>query len=89
ALVGIGPAGEQVPVIIVELYDKKVQRETLLAELHEIARQNDITRSIKHFLIHPDFPVDIRHNAKIFREKLGIWATEKLSIKIRFAQEQS
>ncbi len=89
ALVGIGPAGEQVPVIIVELYDKKAQRETLLAELHEIARHNDITRSIKHFLIHPDFPVDIRHNAKIFREKLGIWATEKLSSKIRFAQEQS
>jgi olefin beta-lactone synthetase len=25
-------------------------------------------------MIHPSFPVDIRHNAKIFREKLAVWA---------------
>ena len=30
------------------------------------------------FLVHPSFPVDIRHNAKIFREKLAVWAEEKL-----------
>jgi len=28
-------------------------------------------------LFHPSFPVDIRHNAKISREKLALWA-EKL-----------
>ena len=30
-------------------------------------------------LFHPSFPVDARHNAKIFREKLAEWATRKLS----------
>jgi stearoyl-CoA desaturase (delta-9 desaturase) len=29
-------------------------------------------------LIHRSFPVDIRHNAKIFREKLSVWAQKKL-----------
>jgi len=32
------------------------------------------TRSIKKILFYPDFPVDVRHNAKIFREKLAAWA---------------
>jgi acyl-CoA synthetase (AMP-forming)/AMP-acid ligase II len=89
ALVGIGQAGKQVPVIIVELYEKTRQREKLTAELRQIALNNEISRPIKHFLIHPDFPVDIRHNAKIFREKLGRWARGKLSIKEDNDQEQS
>ncbi len=88
ALVGVGPAEKQVPVIIVELYDKTVQREALLVELQQIARHNEITRSIEHFLVHRDFPVDIRHNAKIFREKLGTWASGKLSSKISIDQKQ-
>ena len=29
-------------------------------------------------LFHPSFPVDIRHNSKIFREKLAVWAARKL-----------
>ncbi len=29
---------------------------------------------IKDFLLHPGFPVDIRHNAKINREQLAQWA---------------
>ena len=32
------------------------------------------TAGIDRFRIHPGFPVDIRHNAKIFREKLALWA---------------
>jgi len=78
ALVGVGAPEEQVPVIIVELYDKTVQRETLVAELQQIARHNEITRSIEYFLVHRGFPVDIRHNAKIFREKLAVYAEEQL-----------
>lgn len=39
------------------------------------------TRAIQHFLPHPGFPVDIRHNAKIGREKLAVWATKKLGRK--------
>ena len=36
------------------------------------------TAGIKRFLRHPAFPVDIRHNAKIGREKLAAWATHQL-----------
>ena len=49
------------------------------AELRAIAAGNERTRSIETFLFHSDFPVDIRHNAKIFREKLAVWATRQLS----------
>ena len=36
------------------------------------------TARIAHFLRHPRFPVDIRHNAKIGREQLARWATDVL-----------
>ena len=29
-------------------------------------------------LYHPGFPVDIRHNAKIRREELAVWAAREL-----------
>jgi hypothetical protein len=37
------------------------------------------TRAIQTILFHPNFPVDIRHNAKIFREKLALWAARQLA----------
>jgi hypothetical protein len=36
------------------------------------------TRGIKDFFLLPSLPVDIRHNAKIFREQLAVWATRQL-----------
>ena len=36
------------------------------------------TWRIKTILFHRSFPVDIRHNAKIFREKLAVWASRRL-----------
>ena len=50
----------------------------LKSELLELARKHDHTRTIKHFLFHKKFPVDIRHNAKIGREKLTQFANGKL-----------
>jgi olefin beta-lactone synthetase len=79
ALVGINKDGNQVPVLIVEPYDRKINKEKLVAELFRIAQHNEMTRPIENFLVHYDFPVDIRHNAKIFREKLALWAEDKLS----------
>ena len=79
ALVGIGPAGSQQPVIVVELAGgRKKTPENLFAELRAIAVQYRHTKEIKRFLVHPSFPVDIRHNAKIFREKLAEWAAERV-----------
>ena len=75
ALVGLGKAGEQQPLLIVELVrDKAENEQQLFEELRQLAKGNSLTSTIKTFLIHPAFPVDIRHNAKIFREKLAVWA---------------
>ena len=80
ALVGIKISEERQPVLCVELEKEVNQKEqkTIIAELKNIAQSHEMTKNIQHFLIHPDFPVDIRHNAKIFREKLTVWAQEKL-----------
>ncbi len=77
ALVGVGPNGNQRPVIIVEC-EAGGRTEGLLAELEQLAAANELTSNITDFLVHKGFPVDIRHNAKIFREKLAVWASDQL-----------
>lgn len=81
ALVGVGAPGKARPVLCVEL-EKGVDTSTL-AKIHQelvaIGAEHAVTRKIKTFLFHPEFPVDIRHNAKIFREKLADWAQGQLS----------
>lgn len=83
ALVGLGANGQQRPVVIVEPLIERLpltvaDRQTLIAELLELAGQHELTSSINEILIHRSFPVDIRHNAKIFREKLAVWAAKEL-----------
>jgi len=81
ALVGIGPLHQQKPVICIELRHDKIKhnKKTLKNELLELAQQRELTQDIETVLFHPSFPVDIRHNSKIFREKLAIWAEKKLN----------
>lgn len=78
ALVGIrkGENGKaQLPVLIVEPFgNRKINEKKLLREVKKLAEGSLLTKSITRFLVHKKFPVDIRHNAKIFREKLAIWA---------------
>ena len=81
ALVGIKSRHKEycLPVLIVELHkDKNINGKQVLAEIKILSRNNQLTRDINLFLIHKGFPVDIRHNAKIFREKLAIWAQRKI-----------
>ena len=78
ALVGVGPAGDQEPVLIVQLSDIRYDQKKFFTELRQMADRHEHTACIRHFLCHPDFPVDIRHNAKIFREKLAVWAAGHL-----------
>lgn len=76
ALVGVEAADQLQPVICVEL-EKPVnsaEHPTIRKELLAIGKRHEMTRNIKTILFHPAFPVDIRHNAKIFREKLAVWA---------------
>lgn len=79
ALVGIGPKGHQQPVICIELEQGvSSSKEQLRTELLALATGYPHTCGISSILFHPAFPVDIRHNAKIFREKLADWAKEQL-----------
>ncbi len=77
ALVGVGEEGRQRPVIVVEPLGR-VDKTQLFADLRRLALEHEHTKDINDFLIHPAFPVDIRHNAKIFREKLAVWAEDTL-----------
>jgi acyl-CoA synthetase (AMP-forming)/AMP-acid ligase II len=79
ALVGVGERPRQRPVIVVELHAGEAASATLESELRALAQANPLTRSIETFLVHPGFPVDIRHNAKIGREQLAEWAAGRLS----------
>ena len=79
ALVGVGRPGAQRPVLIVEC-EPGGRLAHLEQELRQLATSNELTASIKDFLVHKGFPVDIRHNAKIFREKLAVWAAEQLGV---------
>jgi acyl-coenzyme A synthetase/AMP-(fatty) acid ligase len=83
ALVGVGEQGQQRPVMVIELSPTKrprtaEARRTLRSELREIGRAHPLTECIHDFLIHPSLPVDARHNSKILRDELGIWAGREL-----------
>ena len=77
ALVGVGTAGTQVPVLCYEL-QPGADAAGMPQRLREMAEGHAHTLPIAHFLRHPAFPVDIRHNAKIGREKLARWAAAQL-----------
>ncbi|TWT76417.1 Long-chain-fatty-acid--CoA ligase [Planctomycetes bacterium CA13] len=77
ALVGKGQRPNQIPVVMVETFAKDqpnndTEREALQAELLDLAARNPITRRIEEIIIRTKpLPVDIRHNSKIFRERLS------------------
>jgi acyl-CoA synthetase (AMP-forming)/AMP-acid ligase II len=81
ALVGIGSPGEMRPVLCVEPHRwplRRAERERIEADLNAISTQFEQTKTIHTFLFRRSFPVDIRHNAKIFREQLAHWAARVL-----------
>ncbi len=89
ALVGVrrwgATEGDAVqPVLVVELEktrgrNRKGRRDAVRRELLEMAAAHSHTRPIRTVLFHRAFPVDVRHNAKIGREKLAAWAGRRLS----------
>jgi acyl-CoA synthetase (AMP-forming)/AMP-acid ligase II len=80
ALVGVGAAGAQRPVLCVELRKGIARGEhaRIADELRHLGEGFVHTAKVETFLFHPGFPVDIRHNAKIGREKLAAWAALQL-----------
>jgi acyl-CoA synthetase (AMP-forming)/AMP-acid ligase II len=80
ALVGVTRNGSVAPVLCVELEETETPPpiSDVTRELLELGAKFELTREIKTILFHHAFPVDIRHNSKIFREKLAGWAARKL-----------
>ncbi|MDB5100435.1 MAG: AMP-dependent synthetase and ligase [Cyanobacteria bacterium RYN_339] len=73
ALVGV----QERPVMCIQAEPGQAGAQ-LARELLEWAAQHPHTAEIKQVLFHPRFPVDIRHNSKIYREALAAWATREL-----------
>jgi acyl-CoA synthetase (AMP-forming)/AMP-acid ligase II len=83
ALVGLGRPGNQEPAIVIEpqrgrMPRRRAERDALLGEIRQLAETSPLTKEIRYFLLHPSFPVDVRHNAKISREKLALWAARRV-----------
>ena len=57
-------------------------RHRLAGELRTLGAADLVTSPIKRFYFHPSFPVDARHNAKIFRDRLSVWAATQMAIEI-------
>ncbi len=82
ALVGVGVHDRQEPVLCYELQPgvSADHRARVVDALQAIAAGHAHTVGIQRFHCHPAFPVDIRHNAKIGREKLAVWAASQKNI---------
>jgi acyl-CoA synthetase (AMP-forming)/AMP-acid ligase II len=91
AVVGVTRCGVTYPVICVEKFTSrhvpqgwkatlmKLPWQELEQALRQLSARFEHTRSIETFLRYPGlFPVDVRHNSKIFREKLAVWADKVL-----------
>src|SRR5690606_11960625 len=80
ALVGIGAPGAQRAVLCVEANAGVPAREhaRIERELRATGARYPHTARIDACLLHPRFPVDIRHNAEVGREKLAAWAGQRL-----------
>jgi len=83
ALIGLGERPRQVPAMVIQPENQSISstEKTILArQLRELAVAHFITRAITHFYFHPNFPVDVRHNAKIHRLTLAKWAEKQKPI---------
>ena len=81
ALVGVPACGPlRRPVICVELERtaRRKDRSRIRDELLSLGAGVSHTRQIRDVLFNDHFPVDIRHNAKIDRDRLSRWAEVRL-----------
>jgi acyl-CoA synthetase (AMP-forming)/AMP-acid ligase II len=83
ALIGLGESPNQQPVIVVEpeagQFPETREAEAILrTDLILLGQASPLTQQIQTVLFHRSLPVDIRHNVKIFREKLVPWARQQL-----------
>ncbi len=78
-LVGVARSNGEVPVICVQLRTGEEARTAdIRRDLLALAQQHDVTRLVRHVLFVDKLPTDPRHNSKIERPKLAMWATKQL-----------
>ncbi|MBE1537245.1 fatty acid CoA ligase family protein [Actinomadura algeriensis] len=80
ALVGVGPPPGQRPVLVVEPEPgtSRKQRARIRSDALALAARRPGTAAIRHVLFHYRFPVDVRHDTKIRRDELAVWAAHRL-----------
>ncbi|MBN2800410.1 MAG: AMP-binding protein [Deltaproteobacteria bacterium] len=79
ALVGMGPRGAEIPVLLVESEQGATWTEEELLALAVGTRWEGLVKAVAG---HPGFPTDARHNSKIRREDLKAWAENHLRGKL-------
>jgi len=77
ALVGVGPRGAERPHLVVEAA-RGVRRRELVGALEQRGRLLEESSRVEGYLFRRSLPVDVRHNAKIRREELKLWAEERV-----------
>ena len=83
ALVGVGPAGTQAPVVVVEPGQRRGVRPgpaplELADAVRAVVRGRTGVVPVAVLQV-PEQPTDIRHNSKIDRPRLAAWAESTLS----------
>jgi len=81
ALVGV----DGQPALVVEPRSRSLgpqARRRLAEALRAIGGRDPVTAAIRRFYFHASFPVDARHNAKIFRDRLAVWAATQTPVEI-------
>jgi len=78
-------AVDGLPALVVEPQSRLLSmdaRQRLADELRALGASDPVTAPIRRFYFHPSFPVDARHNAKIFRDRLAVWAATQTAIEV-------
>jgi acyl-CoA synthetase (AMP-forming)/AMP-acid ligase II len=75
----VGVDSKAVLCVEIEKNNHPIDQSKLKAELLARAAAHPMTKAITTLLFHPGFPVDFRHNAKIIREQVAVWAKKELA----------
>jgi acyl-CoA synthetase (AMP-forming)/AMP-acid ligase II len=86
ALVGVGPAKSETATLILEPWSRaskrhRLSKQQILQQVRALLDSNQRAKNVERIVIYPKkLPTDIRHNSKIFREKLAEWANKTLEL---------
>ncbi|MGE3611673.1 MAG: fatty acid CoA ligase family protein [Bacteriovoracaceae bacterium] len=79
ALVSLNVNGQVAPGLVIERNDGQTKfSSSFHQELVKLSEMTEKTKLVKHYFLHPHFPVDVRHNIKIDRVKLSLWAQKQV-----------